>query len=143
MGYKQDQGRMVRMVAYWSLAIFLFYGCHSLYQALPGWFGERILAPILGIVIPIVGLALSPALLICGLVLVAGLFVVYRWQNQPPTAELLIETEAELRKVTWPTVSEAVSSSVVVIVTVAVLMVFLAGTDWVLGRWATYLLAGR
>jgi hypothetical protein len=31
---------------------------------------------------------------------------------------------------------------VVVIMTVVILMVFLAGTDWVLGRWATYILTG-
>jgi preprotein translocase SecE subunit len=142
MAYKQDQGRMVRMAAYWSLAIFLFYGCHSLYYSLLGQFPEQLDKEIGGITIPVLGIPLNPALLISGLVLGAGLFLLFRWQNTPKNAELLIETEAELRKVTWPTVGEAVSSSIVVVVTVTLLMAFLAGSDWVLGRWATYLLAG-
>jgi preprotein translocase SecE subunit len=143
MAYKQDQGRMVRMAAYWSLAVLLFYGCHSLYYALIGQFPQ--LGDAFGndLKIPVVGIPLNASLLISGLVLAAGLFLLFRWQNTPQNAELLIETESELRKVTWPTMTEAVGSSVVVIVTVAILMAFLAGSDWVLARWATYLLAGR
>lgn len=141
MAYKEDQGRMVRMAAYWSLAVLLFYGCHSLYYTLLAKV-EALGKELGGITIPVIGIPLNPALLICALVLAAGLFLLYRWQNTPKNADLLIETEAELKKVTWPTMPEAVGSSVVVIVTVAVLMAFLAGTDWVLGRWATYLLAG-
>ena len=57
-------------------------------------------------------------------------------------ADLLIETESELRKVTWPTVPEAVRSSIVVIACVLFLMAFLAGADWLLGRWADRLLLG-
>ena len=55
---------------------------------------------------------------------------------------MLIETESELRKVTWPTMPEAVRSSVVVIACVLFLMAFLASADWVLGRWAERLLLG-
>jgi preprotein translocase SecE subunit len=143
MVYKTDQGRMARMAAFWSLAVLLFYGCYSLYYALLELFPGRLGAPLFDITIPIIGLALNPALLIAALVLGSGLFLIHRWQDQPKVADLVIETEAELRKVTWPTAGEAVNSSLVVVLTVVILMVFLAGTDWVLGRWATYLLAGR
>lgn len=142
MAYKQDQGRMVRMAAYWSLAVLLFYGCKSLYYTLLAQ-SDALAESIGGFVIPVIGAPLNPALLICGIVLGAGLFLLYRWQNKPDNADLLIETEAELKKVTWPTMSEAVSSSVVVIVCVAILMAFLAGSDYVLGKWATYLLVGQ
>ena len=37
MAYKKDQGRLVRMAAYWSLALLILYGCKSLYALLPTW----------------------------------------------------------------------------------------------------------
>ena len=43
---------------------------------------------------------------------------------------------------TWPTIPEAVNSSLVVIACVLFLMAFLAGADFVLGRWTTLLLTG-
>ena len=55
---------------------------------------------------------------------------------------LLIETEQELRKVTWPTIDEAVDSSLVVAGTVMFLMTFMAGADWFLGRLARRILLG-
>ncbi|MEM7517388.1 MAG: preprotein translocase subunit SecE, partial [Planctomycetota bacterium] len=56
------------------------------------------------------------------------------WQQSPKIAETLIDTESELKKVTWPTVPEAINASIVVLVTVLFLMAFLAGSDWILGR---------
>jgi preprotein translocase SecE subunit len=61
-------------------------------------------------------------------------FLAYRWLESPKIADLLIETEHELRKVTWPTGKEVLNSSIVVVVCVALLMVFLAGADWALAR---------
>ena len=46
----------------------------------------------------------------------------------------------EMRKVTWPSTSDVVDSSLVVIATVVVLGVFLAGTDALLGSVFRYLL---
>ena len=148
MAYKQEQGRMARMAAYWSLAVLLFYGCYSLYYSLLGWFPGKLGTPFKlgaessGLRIPILGIDVNAALVIATLVLAAGLFVLYRWQNKPSNADFLIETESELRKVTWPSMPEAIGSSFVVILTVLFLMFFLAGSDWLLGRWATWILTG-
>jgi len=71
------------------------------------------------------------------------LWTLRRWEQKPKIADLLIETESEMRKVTWPSMPEAVNSSIVVIVCVAFLMAFLAGADWFLGRIATQVLTGR
>lgn len=141
MAYKKDQGRMARMAAYWSLAILLYYGCTSLHTELSALFpslGE----PIAGFRLPVLGMDLSPALIITVLVLGTGLWLLFRWQNTPKQADLLIETEAELKKVTWPTLDEAINGSVVVILCVAFLMAFLAGADWILGRFAKIVLLG-
>lgn len=146
MGYKKDQGRMARMAAFWTLIVLLFYGCNSLQQELvirfPGSLGRAFGAiegqPRSGFHLPIIGVGMSPAFLVALLVFAGGFVLIYRWLERPKYAELLIETETELRKVTWPTLPEAIDGSVVVIATVLFLMVFLAGMDWVLGRWAVF-----
>jgi len=136
MAYKKDQGRMVRMAAFWSVAILFFYGCISLYRELSSHFPGALAVPIGGIHIPIIGVDLSGAFLIATVVFLGGAVLLVRLFEKPKNADLLIETEAELRKVTWPTLDEAINGSFVVIVCVVFLMAFLAGADWVLGKWA-------
>ncbi len=138
MTYKKDQGRMVRMVAFWTLLILLLYGCSSLRSELAIRFSGALARPIGGIVVPVIRTDLSAAFLIATLTFVGGVFLLFRWLDTPKNADLMIETEAELRRVTWPTLNEAIDGSVVVIVCVLVLMTFLAGTDWVLGKWAIF-----
>ena len=86
------------------------------------------------------GIDLSPSFLIATGIFAVGIFILWRWSETPKVADLMIETELELRKVTWPTMPEVINSSIVVIVCVVVLMVFLAGSDLVLGRIAKALL---
>ena len=131
-----------RMTAFWVLATLIFYGCSSLRAELTSMSPETLGAPIQGMRVPILSLDFSPALIISALVLATCLWLLYRWEQKPKNADLLIETEAELRKVTWPTVDEAVKSSMVVIFCVVFLMGFLAACDFVLGRWAIYILTG-
>lgn len=142
--YKGDQGRLARLAVFWALAILLFYGCVSLYRTLSPAFGGTLATPFSASLkkIPVVGLPLNPAILITAVVLAAAWYGLYRWQQTPKVADLLIETETELRKVTWPTIPEAVNSSIIVIVVVLFLMGFLAGADWLLGRWTTLILIG-
>ncbi len=144
MAYKQDQGRFARLAAFWSLAILIFYGSTSLYTTLLGYFPTRMGTPFSASMpkIPVLGLPLNLAMVISAAVLGVSIWLLYRVLERPQTADVLIETESELRKVTWPTVPEAVRSSVVVIACVLFLMAFLAGADWLLGRWAERLLLG-
>ena len=129
------------MAAYWSLAILVFYGCHSLHNELNGRF-ESLKTDLIGSVIPIVGVTFNGALIISGLLLAFGLTTLYRWQQTPKIADLLIDTESELKKVTWPTMDEAMDGSLVVIICVVFLMAFMAGADWVLGRLVGRVLLG-
>ena len=141
MAYKADQGRMARMTVFWTVAILVFYGCTSLHATLQT-FGS-LAAPLGGLErVPVLGVVPNAALLISALVLGLGLFLLHRWEQAPKNADLLIETEQELRKVTWPTVDEAVDSSLVVMATVVFLMTFLAGADWFLGEVARRILIG-
>ncbi|MFT7484623.1 MAG: preprotein translocase SecE subunit [Candidatus Paceibacteria bacterium] len=143
MAYRQDQGRLARMAAFWSLAILIFYGCVSLRQELAGFYpiqlGQRLWE---GGRIPIVGIDVTPAFLIASVTLLAAMTLLFRWTESPKIADSLIDTESELRKVSWPTLPEAIQSSVVVMITVVVLMVILAGADYLLGRVVSRLLIG-
>jgi preprotein translocase subunit SecE len=144
MAYKQDQGRLARMAAFWALALLVLYGCRSLYITLPGWW-EKLGTPLIDSVkkLPLLSLNLNWSLVIATLVLAAAWIALYRWQQTPKVADLLIDTETELTKVTWPTVSDAVNSSLVVVGVVLFLMAFLAGMDAMLGWWTTRVLIGK
>ncbi len=52
--------------------------------------------------------------------------------NAPKPANLLIETEIEMRKVTWPTSKEVLGATTVVIAVVLIIGMYLYSIDWVL-----------
>ena len=137
------------MTAFWSGTIFLFYGCLSLIREFTGrlfglaeyaFFADlpgKLAQPIGGIEIPVLGMDLSPALLIVTLVFLGGTYLFNRWLERPKRADQLIDTESEMRKVTWPSLSETMSGSITVILTVLILMSLLAFFDFLLGRITT------
>ena len=138
--YKEDQGRLARMFAFWSLALLLLFGCNFANGLMVGV--DALRDPISGLSIPIIGVDLSGAFLISLGIFLIGIVVLIRWQQKPKVADLLIDTEAELRKVTWPSMQEVINSSAVVIVFVTLLFGFLALTDWFLARVMRYLVLG-
>jgi len=85
------------------------------------------------------GNALSPAvptadlgvvrLLIPGLILAAGLWLLYRLLNVPRFADFLIAVEAEMAKVSWPSLDEVIRSSAVIIFLIFALSAILAAYD--------------
>jgi preprotein translocase SecE subunit len=96
--------------------------------------------PLGGIRIPVVGVDLSPAFLVSALVFCAGLVLVHRWQQRPRTADILIDTEAELRRVSWPKGEEVWNASLVVLLSVLILGALLAVSDIFLYRVMSALL---
>jgi len=141
MAYKKDQGRMARMATFWILALLIFYGCSSLRDTLVSQFPASMGDPLAGRV-PILGFEVTPALLIAAAVLAGALFLLYRWEETPKNADLLIETEQELRKVAWPSLDEAIKGSWTVVITVTFLMGFLFAADYLLARVAKFVLSG-
>jgi len=138
-GYKEDQGRLARMAAFWTLTLLTLFGCNFLFEMLVvGSAAMR--EPIAGITIPIVSVDLSPAFLASGILFLVGLVFLLRYQQKPKVADLLIDTEAELKKVTWPTLDEVINSSIVVIIFVLFLGAFLAFADYLLARVVRVLL---
>lgn len=134
---------MARMATFWSLAILLAYGCVRMRTELTSWQPDGLGAPIGGITVPLVGLPLSPALLMAVGAFAVGMFFLNRTLEKPKNADLLIETEHELKKVTWPSLDETVDGSIVVMVVVLFLMGFMAGADYLLGEVFSRIIIGR
>jgi preprotein translocase subunit SecE len=139
--YKPDQGRMTRMASFWSLVLLLLFGCSFLYDTLRGYV-DALKTPMGGLSIPIVSIPLTGAFLISFVIFAVGTIWLFAWMQKPKVADFLIEVEAELRKVTWPTGQEVVNASIVVVITVTVLMGFLAGSDYVINILVERLIFG-
>ncbi|WP_419190395.1 preprotein translocase subunit SecE [Saltatorellus ferox] len=131
------------MATFWSLAVLLAYGCIRMRTELSGLFPDSMGKGIGGMTLPLVGMELSPALLLSIASFVIGLWFLNRTLEKPKNADLLIETEAELRKVTWPTLDETIDGSIVVMVVVIFLMVFMASADFILGEVFTRIITGQ
>ena len=130
--YREDQGRHVRMAAFWSVVFFLGFGCSFLHDLMIQWPNLR--EPLGGVRIPVVGVDLSPAFLVTALLFCVGLFLIHRWQQRPKVADLLIDTETELKKVSWPKGEEVWNAAMVVLLSVVIIGVLLAVADVFLYR---------
>lgn len=108
--YKRNQGRITRQVTFGSLLLVAAFGCWRLSQELIA--STRMVQ--VGIPLVLLGLAT---------------WVAYRLVNMPQFADFLIAVEAEMAKVSWPTRSELINSSIVVIVVIMGMAVLLFGYD--------------
>ncbi|QDU85808.1 preprotein translocase subunit SecE [Planctomycetes bacterium Pla163] len=141
MTYREDQGRMARMFAFWSLVFVTLFGCSFLFDMLFNNV-ESLRTPLLERPLPIVRIEATGAFLIAAVIFLGLTALIWRWQQRRKVADFLIDTEHELRKVTWPSVDDVVNTSTVVVICVMILMGFLAFTDWFLGRLFQQLLVG-
>ena len=140
MSYRKDQGRYARMVAFWGVTLLVAYGCFhagGLVTVLDGWLGTSNTTFIE--TFPLVGSLKLSTLIALGALIVAG-FVIHRVLNRPKVADALIDTEAEMHKVTWPTWGEAWSGTMAVTAMVIVLFLFLTGVDLVMSELMLYVL---
>lgn len=128
--YKPDQGRYVRGTAFGLLLLLAYYGANTLLHFLSwDWAQTR-----LGFEIPVLEVVVTPGLLFATAAFIAlGLGLRYA-MNHPKFADLLIDTEGELKRVTWPSWEETRDGSFVVVMTVVAMLVLLAGADLVLAR---------
>lgn len=94
------------------------------------WWSRRLFA------LPLLNVEVTAGLLVSlGVFLVVGGLILYTW-NWTGWNDLLIETQTEMKKVSWPRRDELVGSSVVVIVCVVVLGLYLYIVDLLLTKLA-------
>jgi len=130
--YKEDQGRHVRMAAFWSCVFFLGFGCKFMHDLMIQW--PQLRTAINGWRIPVVGVDVTPAFLVTATIFCVALVLIQRWQQKPKVADLLIDTEAELKKVSWPKGDEVWNAAMVVLLSVVIIGVMLAFADLLLYR---------
>jgi preprotein translocase subunit SecE len=116
--YKRSQGRLVRQLT--CLAVWVAF-------ALIAWRLNRSLS---------IDWHASPGVAygIAGFVLFAGLWLGYRLVNLATFADFLIAVEAEMNKVSWPSRTELIRASIVVIVLMFGLTMVLFTYDVVLDQ---------
>ncbi|MEK7468171.1 MAG: preprotein translocase subunit SecE [Planctomycetota bacterium] len=138
--FKPGQGTWARWTAGVLLMLLVLFGSHSLYL-FPGmnryvagvstgrtWWGYQILKSLPGI-----KEGLTAGLVISSLVFIGGCFLVYLFVvNHKRLADFLIDTEAEMHRVSWPQKHEFVGSSIVVFVSIAIIGTFVTVVDVVL-----------
>lgn len=97
--YKPSQGRYARQGTFIALALTIVLGVWSLHRYLDG-------------------VNDNARYVIAGALVVGGLWASYRLINMPRFADFLIQVEIEMTKVSWPTRTDLVRTSGVVMVTI-------------------------
>ena len=139
--YKSDQGRWVRYFALISVIVLTLWAAGNLYQLIvpaeiphaDRWFEVEFM----GLSLVVSWHMIPPAILF----LLVGTFA-WKLSQRQRVADFLIETEGELKKVSWPARKEWTSSSVAVIVTILVFVAYLYLVDLGLSAFFTYLKIG-
>jgi preprotein translocase subunit SecE len=108
--YKRSQGRVTRQVTFAAVAFALALGLLRLSSIMTGS------GPVYQYAVP-------------GVLLAASLWVCYRLVNVPAVADFLIAVEAEINKVSWPSRSELIRASTVVLLMMFALAFILAAYD--------------
>jgi preprotein translocase subunit SecE len=121
--YKRSQGRLVRQITCLAIWVVFALATYRTYEYL------RVMQH---------GMAMWLTVGLPALVLVFGLWLGFRVVNFPAFADFLIAVEAEMNKVSWPSRTELIRSSLVVIILMfglaAVLFLYDTVLNWFLSR---------
>ncbi len=118
--YKRSQGRIARQATCIAIWVAFAIAAYRLYE--------------------VGNLAMPYRYVVPTVVLLVGVWFGYRIVNYPPFADFLIAVEAEMNKVTWPTSTELIRSSIVVIVLIFGLTTVLFAYDTVWSGLLKYVL---
>jgi len=120
--YKPGQGRGARGAAYVLGGLLIIFGGIRLYATInvPGneWVSD----------VPLIG-AISPYNVIALVVVLLGLLGLHLLLNRQPVVDTLIDTEAEMKKVSWPSKREVKNATVVVVIVTFTMAMILFGFD--------------
>jgi len=136
--YRPAQGTYARIGTAVALLVVFLFGSYRLYSLLATGPGKVFI--VLGLKVPYAALVPGGVFIVLGALVwvltfgpqtgIKGLdALTRRW------IDLLIDTEGELRKVSWPTRDDLVNSTAAVLVSIVLLGVFLVGMDFLVG-WA-------
>jgi preprotein translocase SecE subunit len=130
--YKIGEGKMTRRVAFYSLLILSVWGFKELASTLAQFAWAR--TTLLDFTLPYYGQALTVGVLLSIVLNVVFAWFVFRYLNGQKPATLLIDTETELKKVSWPTWEDARHSTIIVLIFVAVCAAYLTAVEYALAN---------
>jgi preprotein translocase subunit SecE len=128
--YRPEEGHRARALIGIALAVLGLYGCHALWDWLPKGTEDFWAKKLFDLgddqfsVNPAVTLALVLALVV--------LVGVFKLVNYARFVDFLIDTESELKKVSWASRRQVMSESIVVLATVIIVGLFVFGVDQLL-----------
>ncbi len=108
--YKRSQGRIARQVTWVALFVVVALGAWRLHDFM-------------------INSGRTAQLLVPTAAMLVGVWIAYRLVNMPSFADFLIAVEAEMNKVSWPTMGELWRSLLVVLFSIGFLVVVLAAYD--------------
>jgi preprotein translocase subunit SecE len=123
---KKGQGKRARWIAYALGGGLVLFGAIALFATInkPGqhvWLDG----------VPVIG-ALTLYNVLAALVFGLGLLALHLLLNRPQLVDLLIDTELEMKKVSWPSKKEVQSATLIVVLVTVILAMLLFGFDWLL-----------
>ncbi|MEZ0229866.1 MAG: preprotein translocase subunit SecE [Planctomycetota bacterium] len=128
--YRPDEGHRARALIGIAIAILGLYGSHSLWDWLPkgpeDFWGKKIFD------LGSDEFALNPAVALALALSVGVLAAVLKLVNYPRFVDFLIDTESELKKVSWASRRQVMSESIVVLATVVIVGLFVFTVDQLL-----------
>ena len=113
--YKSGQGSLARLTTWFALLAALGLGCAELYSWIQSPTDTPLFDAALFRDLPLFGTKFSWKFLLCAVLFFLGLWGCRKLMNRRKTVDALIETEQELRKVSWPTRDESINATGVVI----------------------------
>lgn len=132
---KKGQGRYVRWTAYVMGALLIGFGALRFYALVNVPWNDAKASDIERMFhvtdVPLLG-DLSIYKVVAIAVGLLGLLALHLVLNRGSTVDLLIDTEQELRKVSWPSPKEVQNATLVVVLVTVVMAIVMAGFDVVL-----------
>ena len=130
--YKAGQGSLARLSTWLIVLLAIILGCVELYS----WIYSKNDGPLYDLEVfwslPLLGVPLSWKFLLCAGIGVGLIWLVRLYLLKPSTVDTLIETEMELKKVSWPTKDESMNATWVVVLVTLLLTVTLSVFDGIL-----------
>ena len=132
--YKAGQGSLACLSATLGLMITLLLGCVELYAWIQSPKDTSLIPLAAFEKLPLLNVPFSFQFLLCAGIFSLGPWGIRRWLSRPATANALIETESEMKKVSWPTYEESRNATVIVILVALVLTAALFFFDQVFAQ---------
>ncbi len=137
---KPGQGRYARGAAYFLGMLLVVFGGISLYatinvpfdaRATPTSTWEKIEHALYVPNVPLLG-HISAYRVIAFIAVLFGALALHLLLNRPTVVDTLIDTEQELKKVSWPSKREVWNATLVVVLVTFTMAIMLFGFDWLL-----------